>query len=189
MQHHPSSGQHRQDGDPDDDVPFGTLFPARAPSEPWYPTARTAALIHVTLSLLADDIDDDVVTFGDAPVTDAPTLHSALHKFPEATWTADSAWRLSVAAVADELASALERGELPAPKSTAAWHILRVALNDAETDLAEDPDRIAAESMHLPADPLDYAWDDCRTNLLSGKPVPDEHDLTTWFDADSPPRH
>ncbi|MET7299646.1 hypothetical protein [Embleya sp. NPDC005575] len=136
------------------DLPFATLFPPHLPGDPWRPTARTAALLHTSLSLLADEIDDDIRTHGDRPVeAGAEGSWSVLHRLPRSTWDGGTPWRRNMAAAVDDLIADLERGRLPFPRCPAKHHGLGLALADAEATLDEDPDLVADEAAHLPADP------------------------------------
>lgn len=155
-----------------DDLPFAALFPPRAPGDSWRPTSRTALLLHTSLSLLADDIEDDITTHGERPVEPGTEKSwSALHRLPTSTWRAGTAWRRLMAAAVDELIADLEQGLLPRPRSTAEHHALDLALADAAATLAEDPDLVADEAVGLPAEPSDYEWTVCRQHLLATRPT------------------
>ncbi|MGC0420916.1 hypothetical protein [Embleya sp. AB8] len=162
-------------------VPFGSLFPLRAPGDAWRPTPRSAALLHATLGILADEVDDDVYRHGPDPVlAGREGRWSVLHRLPRETWTVVTAWRRSLANALDLLAADLEAGRLPFPRCLAEHHALHLGLTDAAEALATDPDLVAADNAHLPADPTDYDWHGCRRSLMTTRTttgVP----ATAWF--------
>jgi hypothetical protein len=126
----------------DDIATFASRFrTAPKRGDGWTLTPRTAACICAALSIIADQIYDDIEEYGEGFVT--PTNRDQwmrLAEFPMITWRQDATWRRQLARAADDLADDLQRGRIPDPRCTGEQVVLNMALDEAQShvDLARD---------------------------------------------------
>ena len=143
----------------------------------WELTARTADVLHSSLSMLADGIYDDVEELADGPLVELGRYDTqVLDRIPRVCWRQDALWRKRLAHCADALAEDLAQGRLPSPRCTGEEVCLHLAIGDAR-DAVNDamvPDRI----WGFPEHPDDFGWQDCLEFLF------EDHDVLMLFDPD-----
>jgi hypothetical protein len=142
----------------------------------WQLTPRTAMILHLVGSLLADSAYDDVIEHGDNPVVDEHAW-MVFSRYPRTTWQQDAIWRRQAARSFDDLVSDLEAGSLPAPTCPAEEMALHLMLDDAPAALADDWPEFADDLDGLPAHPDDYDWEMALEMLLQ------DFDILNFFNA------
>ncbi len=150
----------------DSEIPdFAALFPLRPAGDEseqetgWQLTARTAAVLYVALSMLADDAYQDIEEFGDQPVTEDGEW-GLFDRLPRISWHQDTQWRRQAARAFDDLTDDITQGRWPVPRCNAEELALHLAIAEAPpvidmTDIAE------TALPALPAHPDDLDWDMC----------------------------
>lgn len=161
-------------GDQQEQAPdYAALFPLDGqPDDTWYLTPRTAAVLHHTLELLADDAYDDADEYGDDP---ADTHATVLGRLPQLSWSQDLQWRRQFARAFDDLAADIADGHWPLPRCTAEELALHLALADAP-DVLEISEVIDPLVEVLPEHPDDFDWEMCDEALLQ------DHDVQMLYD-------
>jgi hypothetical protein len=132
-------------------------------------------VLRLALEDLAATACAEAAALGDEVMTaQAAGLFASL---PRITFHQDAAWRRQMARTFDDLAADLDTGKDLAPGCTGEEMALHLAISRAE-DLQRNRPRLVADAVHgLPADPYDFAWDDC-SNLLF-----EDHDVLMLFDG------
>lgn len=129
-------------------------------------TPRQREMLRIRLWVYADMLFDEVEEHGDAPV-DPQGWWFVAALLPPCTWNLDSRWRRATARAFDDLAGDMDAGPLPYPRSTAEQLALRVAIDGAQTALADhDYDE---EFATLPEYPGDHHWDSVIDELTADR--------------------
>lgn len=137
---------------------------------------------------------DDIDERGDDPV--AVGGWHLFDRLPPCTFGQDAAWRRMVARSFADLASDLEAGELPHPRTTAEQLALRIVIADAAQ--AHTTGEIGDEVALLAPHPRDGEWAAVVAGLMNDLAVAAFYDpesvdawltlmpLDSWFTADDP---
>ncbi|MGW3353753.1 hypothetical protein ACWDA3_61710 [Nonomuraea rubra] len=163
---------------------FAQLFPAQQECscqeedceicQDWELTPRTADVLYLSLSMLADQAYDDVLDHGDVPVTRTGEDWFLFRSLPRITWRCGAVWRRQFARAFDDLAGDLETGEWPIPRTTAeelALH-LAIRLAPAQKEMLDEQD----EHAELPERADDYDWHMCSQLFFQ------DHDVLMLYD-------
>jgi hypothetical protein len=144
---------------------FAALFPLRPAGDDseqetgWQLTPRTAAVLHVALSMLADDAYQDIEEFGGQPVAEDGQW-GLFDRLPRISWREDTQWRRQAARAFDDLTDDIAQGRWPVPRCNAEELALHLAI--AEAPLVIDMTDIAETApADLPEHPDDLDWDMC----------------------------
>lgn len=117
-------------------------------------TPRNAFLLWDALSVIADEMYDEIDEVGSATLQDSD-VKPWLTSLPQITWRRDAAWRRKVAHAADDLRRDLETGHFEGPRCTADEVVLYLAVEFVNEDDARDQDVLDK----LPESAYDEDWD------------------------------
>lgn len=135
-------------------------------------TPRTALALWTVGQIIADQAYDDVVEYGDDPVTDGGGW-SAFADYPRITWRQDAVWRRQAARAFDDLVEDLEAGRLPRPTCPGEEMALHIMLQTAEAAMEDGWGPVL--------DRLPEHDDDCDWDMLVDVLLQDE-DILHLFD-------
>ena len=91
---------------------------------------RLREALNIALSLMADEIYDDIDEHGGTPVSPSNRDEfNWLGAFPTLTWREGRDWRRKLARAADDLANDLDAGRLPEPRCIAEEAVLWLAMH------------------------------------------------------------
>jgi len=151
-------------------------------------TPRTAAVLSHSLSLLADEIYDQIYRSRGRGGWEAGPLGAVLPCF-----AGQDEWFLRRYARAfDDLNADLEVGRHPTPTCTAEEVALDLAIQDAERIHQDEVELVTDLEAELPGSRYDYDWDTLQEVLFQDKdyegflsdptPLP-HHEAELWFEA------
>jgi hypothetical protein len=124
-------------------------------------TKRMREALNMALSVMSDQIYDDIDEFRGDPVT--PTNVDQwlqLARFPIVTWRESRDWRRKLARAADDLANDLDAGELPEPRCPAEEAVLWIAMREDAPAIADSQKwRISEERWVDAQEDLVQDWD------------------------------
>jgi hypothetical protein len=122
-------------------------------------TPRSAAILWAVAHLHADFAYDDVLLYGDAPVSEKDDGWTAFADYPRITWGQDAVWRRQAARAFDDLAADLAAGQLPlatCPGEEMAMHLMLRSAQGATADgWGAPPEKLNL----LPGHDDDFDWD------------------------------
>lgn len=129
-------------------------------------TERQRELLRIHAWVCADMAYDDIEERGDAPV-DPRQGWDLFDRLPECTYNQPAAWRRQLARSFDDLATDLDAGQLPRPRTVAEQLALLIVIPQAAAALADTAyaDDVAA----LPAHPSDSDWDAVADGLMGDR--------------------
>ncbi|MFD9736245.1 hypothetical protein [Umezawaea sp. NPDC059074] len=121
-------------------------------------TPRTGAVLWSMAGLLADHAYDDVIEYGDDPVT-AASQWSLFDEFPRITWGQNAIWRRQAARAFDDLAEDLVAGRWPQPCCAAEEMALHLVLRYAGDAVDDGWSGLEDDFKALPEHSDDLDWD------------------------------
>lgn len=146
--------------------PLGPEYPAGG-CDSFQLSPRTAKALHHCLVLLAQELSDDARKLGETPVSATDGTFSSF--FPTITWRCGASWRREMARVCDSLADELEDGHVPMAQCPAEEFAIWLAVEFAESLVAEIPQAFGFGSM--PECPEDFAWETVLNRLLRNRNI------------------
>jgi hypothetical protein len=133
-------------------------------------TPRTAAVLWSMAGLLADHAYDDVIEYGDDPVTTS-VQWSVFDEFPRITWRQNAIWRRQAARSFDDLAEDLVAGRVPQPCCAAEEMALHLMLSYASDAVDDGWSGLENDFSALPEHRDDLDWDLLREVLFQDSDI------------------
>lgn len=152
---------------------FAALFPLQRAADEWQFTPRSAYVLHMALSVLADEGHEAAYSFGEETLRQEHECHATVYtELPEPTWSQGYAWRRDFARAAHDLAWDIAAGHLPTPRCVGERVALDCALDEAR-DQAKALAGMTPSYDRLPRH-RDDSWDLVEDALLDdGEPTDD----------------